>query len=348
MDMVLDSGGEIVALTSELGWAGRLLRAEVNGRGAVAGSAASEPDAAIRSAPTVRVHIEATGRPFNSTGTRVITRGTHAGRGQVIMVDAGASGFDLRVSVGAGMLDVVARYRPPAKERLANTALRTRFGLLAGQILVHYPVLWRAGWRGRAPLHASVLATGAGTPVLAGPGGVGKSRLVASAIQAGATATADNLCCADAAECFGIVEPMRTDAVRIPGARTSHGRTSVPLPRRVSVLAPDRLIVLERGEAITTIEELPPAQAARALVAGTYAAGELRRYWSFAATLALATGLGPAHPPVEAVATALAHRVPCRRVRVGHGDVISAARLCDPDAATRSPSTNPMTTEGTR
>ena len=34
-------------------------------------------------------------------------------------------------------------------------------------------------------------------------------------------------------------------------------------------------------------------------------AGELRRYWAFAATLALGTGLGGSHPPVEDVAGTL-------------------------------------------
>ncbi len=338
MDVFVDSGGEAVALTSDLEWAGRLLAREI---GAVAPTGTATD---ARSDPTVRVHIEAGGRPFSSAGTRVITRGAHAGRGHVIMVDAGGSGFDLRVSVGADVLDIVARYRPPAKERLANTALRGRFGLLAAQILVHYPVLWRAGWRGRAPLHASVLTTPAGTPVLAGPGGVGKSRLVASAMRAGAAATADNLCCADAAECFGIVEPLRIHDAQIPGARTSHGRTSVPFGRRVPVLAPDLLIVLERGSAITTIEDVPPAQAARALAAGTYAAGELRRYWAFAATLALATGRGPAHPPIDEVASALARRVPCRRVRIGDGDHVSAERLCDPGAVAHRTTTHRSTT----
>jgi hypothetical protein len=55
------------------------------------------------------------------------------------------------------------------------------------------------------------------------------------------------------------------------------------------------------------------------LVAGTYAAGELRRYWQFCATLALATGMGPAHPPVSEVAHDFAHRLPCVRARVGDG-----------------------------
>jgi hypothetical protein len=45
-------------------------------------------------------------------------------------------------------------------------------------------------------------------------------------------------------------------------------------------------------------------------------AGELRRFWPFAAALALATGLGPAHPDVAGVASALAVRLPCIEVRL--------------------------------
>jgi hypothetical protein len=38
-------------------------------------------------------------------------------------------------------------------------------------------------------------------------------------------------------------------------------------------------------------------------------AGELRRYWPFAAALSAGTGMGPAHPPVGAVAAAFATRL---------------------------------------
>ena len=188
---------------------------------------------------------------------------------------------------------------------------------------------------GRVPLHASVARTGAGTPLLAGPGGVGKSTVLVGLLADGAAATADNLCCADRSLCFGLVEPLRTDAVpggpvlsaAGAGARTSHGRTEWPLTARVPVLAPDRIVVLERG-VHTEISPIPAAEAARTLVAGTYAAGELRRYWAFAATLALATGRGPAHPPVAEVAADHAGRLPCVRVRVGDGDSFTAAQLC--------------------
>jgi hypothetical protein len=56
-------------------------------------------------------------------------------------------------------------------------------------------------------------------------------------------------------------------------------------------------------------------------------AGELRRFWPLAATLALATGLGPAHPDVSGVAAMLAARLPCAEVRVAHGSPAPISEL---------------------
>jgi hypothetical protein len=100
-----------------------------------------------------------------------------------------------------------------------------------------------------------------------------------------------------------------------------------PLPARVPALSPDRIVVLERGRR-TFVTRSDPDEVARALVAGTYAAGELRRYWAFAAILALATGRGPAHPPIAEVAGWYAERLPGLRVRLGDGATLSAAQLC--------------------
>jgi hypothetical protein len=84
--------------------------------------------------------------------------------------------------------------------------------------------------------------------------------------------------------------------------------------------------VLERGPR-TEFEVIEPDEAARTVVAGTYAAGELRRYWAFAATLALATGRGDAHPRIGETARAIAARLPCVRVRVGDHASVSATDL---------------------
>ena len=310
------SGGEVVAVDSELAWVDRLV-----------GRATGHPEpAAPDLTPTVAVRVEASTAPFDRTGLRTITRGGYGDGLHALLRNACGSGFDLLVGTGE-QLTVTARYRPGLPIRAANRLLSRRFGLLAGQVLVHYPVLWRAGWRGRVPLHASVVRTDAGTPLLAGPGGVGKSTVLARALAAGASATSDNLCCADTRSCFGIAEPMRTDATGARGARTSHDRVEVRLPGRVGELSPDRLVVLERGPR-TDIAPIEPQDAADALVAGTYAAGELRRYWAFAATLALATGRGPAHPPIAEVAAGYAARLSGARVRVGDGQSVSVGQLC--------------------
>jgi hypothetical protein len=308
------SAGELVAVEAELVWAGRLVNHAVGASGSPAPGE-----------PTVRLRIEASTREFPRDGLRPVTRGAYSDELRTVLVNACGSGFDLQVVTG-DPLDLTARYRPGHAVRAANRVLARRFGLLVGQVLVHYPVLWRAGWRGRVPLHASVLRTEDGTLLLAGPGGVGKSTMLLAALAAGGTATADNLCCADATRCFGVAEPLRTDAAGVGGTRTSHGRVEVALNGREPVLEPDRIVVLERGPR-TEISPVPPEDAARALVAGTYAAGELRRYWAFAATLALATGRGPAHPPVAEIAAGYTERLPCLRVRVGDGAAVSRAQL---------------------
>ena len=90
------------------------------------------------------------------------------------------------------------------------------------------------------------------------------------------------------------------------------GRPRRCWPGRVAALVPDRVIVVRRGGGDSAeLRTCPPDVAVRALVAGTYMAGELRRYWGLAATLAAAAGLGPIHPPVEGVAQELCRRLPC-------------------------------------
>lgn len=315
------TGGEVLTVTRAAA-AGRRLVEE-----AVGLPLAREASAG----PTVALDIQPDTAPFDWTGMTPLTRGAYAGGGRVLLEDACSSGFDLLVTAAgpAGVLRVEARYRPTPRTRALNLALPRRFRLLAGQTLVHYPVLWRSGWRGRVPLHACVLSGTASVVLLAGPGGVGKSTVLRRALAAGAVATADNLCTADEQRCFGLAEPLRVDG---PGPRqgrqvaSSHGRHLEAFGGRVEALTPDRLVVLQRGRT-TEVAETEPEYAARALVGGTYAAGELRRYWAFAATLALGTGLGPAHPPVAEVARAYAGRLPCIRAQVGDGDSVSVEQL---------------------
>jgi hypothetical protein len=268
---------------------------------------------------TVFVSIEAGRRPFGRAGWVLLSRGVWAAPPRVLLADACGSGFDLLAEPRGAALHLTARYRPAPRTRAANTLLSGRFRLLAAQTLLHYPALWWASLRGRVPLHVCVTAGAGGVTMLAGPGGVGKSTLLAAGLRRGDTATADNVCACDTRTAFGLVEPLRLDGPGLSGPVTSHGRREAPLAGRQASLAPDRLVVLRRGQPddhAPAVRQISPDQAARELITGTYMAGELRRFWAFAATLALGTGLGPAHPNVTGVASALADRLPCLEVRL--------------------------------
>ena len=202
--------------------------------------------------------------------------------------------------------------------------LRARARLLLRAVLLQYPALWRSQQRGRAPLHASVCSlgpaegSGGQTVMLAGPGGIGKSTLVHGELLNGAACTCDNLCVSDGQYAWGVVEPLRLPAEVHggQGRRMPYGRREAAWPRRPDRLQPDRLVVLARGGK-PAVAPQSHSLAARHLVAGTYMAGELRRYWAFAATLALGTGLGGSHPPVQAIADTLSSRLPCLQVTLG-------------------------------
>lgn len=277
---------------------------------------------------TVHLEVQADRQPFGRAGCTLIGRGAWATPHFVLLTDACSSGFDLRIEPRGSTVHVMARYRPRPATRAANVVLASRFRLLAAQTLLHYPALWWASRRGRVPLHVSVSSGAGGVTMIAGPSGVGKSTLLAAGLPRGEIATADNVCACDARIAYGLVEPLRVqDGSRGPAA--PHGRTEVPLRGRVPCLEPDRLVVLRRAAAgeDSVVRPLSAEEAARELVTGTYMAGELRRFWPFAATLALATGLGPAHPDVVGVATAIAARLPCVEIRVAEGSVAPIGEL---------------------
>jgi hypothetical protein len=284
-----------------------------------AGTGGELPEATA-AGETVHLEVQAERQPFESHEWTLIGRGAWAAPPRALIVNACSSGFDLLIEPRGRTLQVAARYRPEPATRAANMVLAGRFRLLAAQTLLHYPALWWAAQRGKAPLHVSVTAGPCGVTMLAGPGGVGKSTLVSAGLSHGETATADNVCACDSRTAYGLVEPLRVQGGS-GGPAAPHGRREVPLVGRVSSLEPDRLVVLRRAAAGsgTTVGPLPAAEAARELVAGTYMAGELRRFWSFAATMALATGIGPAQPDVCGIAALLAERLPCLEVRVAHG-----------------------------
>jgi len=308
---LLHTAGERVELTCAVPWIADILTE----------GAAGQLTAGGDGTPDVRVTVERGSAAFDVTGWRVLTRGAWCRQGQVIIRDACSSGLDLQVTAGEPSLDVVARWRPSGRERAATAVLRARARLLLRAVLLQYPALWRSQLRGRAPLHASVCSLGRAegqTVMLAGPGGIGKSTLVHGELLSGAACTCDNLCVSDGQYAWGVVEPLRlpAEAHGGKGRRMPYGRREAAWPRRTDRMQPDRLVVLARG-AKPAATPYSHSLAGSHLVAGTYMAGELRRYWAFAATLALGTGLGASHPAVQVTADTLSTRLPCLLVTLG-------------------------------
>ncbi|MDX2967907.1 hypothetical protein [Kribbella solani] len=266
--------------------------------------------------PNVVLSVEDTRRQFNTHGAEVVTRGAAALSGsEVVFESAGGSGFDQRWTINEDGLSVTSRWRPSHQESLAARLLPARHRALSSQVLLQYPVLWFAMVRGFAPLHVSVIEVGGVAVLLAGPGGVGKSTLVARALADGARATCDNLAVCDGSTAYGVAEPLRL--LDGNGQRAAHGRREQAWGRRVRALPPELVVVLRRGtQAEPELRELTPTEAARGIVAGTYAAGELRRFWSIAAITSAATGCGPVHPPIEEIAGRLTNRLPCVELRL--------------------------------
>ncbi len=274
----------------------------------------------------ITVTVEGGRGPFDTRGFAPLARGAFTRDGELVASDVCGSGFDLHLQVRSEAAMFTLRWRPAPRALLLHRAQRSRFHLLARAVLLQYPALWWAGVHGRAPLHAPACTAGPATPLLAGPGGVGKTTLLGRELAAGGTATSDNLSVSDGTTVWGLVEPMRADG--LGGRRMPHGRGEARMPNRVPELRPDRVVVLRRGQGdAPTVRHCTPDAATRALVAGTYIAGELRRYWSYAALLAAATGLGPAHPPVEQVAAELAGRLPCVEVVLARTPGASLAEL---------------------
>ena len=273
-------------------------------------------DAAPAADPDVHVVVERRDPRPRTADLVPVTRGVwYGGHGEVVLDSAGGSGFAQVWSTDGDRVSVRAGWAPSAAESVAARALSSRFRALRAQVLLHYPALWWAALHGLAPLHVSALELDGVTVLLAGPGGVGKSSLVARELETGASATCDNLAASDGHTAFGVLEPLRLPARPgdgPAGARATHGRRELAWHGHVPQLTPDLLVVVRRGDAEQeTVRPLDGDLAARALVAGTFAAGELRRFWSLCAVLGLATGRGPVVPPVEAVARTLAERLPC-------------------------------------
>ena len=318
MTAFLASGGECVQFESALPWVMELIEE----------GAAGELRPTRSSIASMHVQVEAAHQAFDIDGWEPLTRGAWRRDREVVIENVCTSGFDLHFWYTVDHADLTFRWRPPNRERAASRVLRSRFHLIARAVLMQYPVLWWAGTRGRVPLHASACATGHSRPLITAPSGVGRSTLLLGELGDGACTTGDNLAVADGESVWGLVEPVRVEGGS--GRRMPHGRNEVALRQRMDALAPDCVVVLTRGRREhSSLAPCAADVAARSLVTSTYMAGELRRYWSFAATLSAATGLGDAHPPITDVASTFTSSLPCFSLALGETSRPRLSELLD-------------------
>jgi hypothetical protein len=312
----LVTAGERLHIESELPWVDDLIEESAPGELRRVGT----------ETPSIRISVESDRRAFDVRGWAPLTRGAWHRAGRVVLADPCTAGFDVLAWLDDGCPSLTFRWRPPRRTRAAAWALRSRFHLLARAVLVQFPALWWAGTRGRAPLHVSACTAGGVTPLLAGPGGVGKSTLLKWELDRGGRSTGDNVCIGDGTTVWGLVEPLRVEGGS--GRHMSYGRREAPLGGRESAQVPDLIVVLRRGiRDQPEVRRCDAAAATRWLVAGTYMAGELRRFWSFAATLSAGTGVGNPHPPVMDVASAFAARLPSVELVLGKQTGTSLSEL---------------------
>lgn len=312
----LRTAGECLAFDCSLGWVAEL----------IAEGSAGELREADAPGDGVFIRVESARKAFETRGLTRLSRGAWHRQGQVVLENACASGFDLQVASDGDEWEFSYRWRPPVRDRVAKWLYPSRFHLLARTVLMQYPALWCAGLRGRAPLHASAWTNRDSTVLVTASSGIGRSTLLVHELEAGSSATGDNLAVGDGAALWGLVEPMRLDGGN--GRRMTHGRREIAMTGRIEAVAPDAVVVLERGSTKQPALRLCGSEVAeRALITNTYAAGELRRYWAFAATLAAGTGAGPAHPAVCEVASAFVAARPCFSLSLGARPGASLSRL---------------------
>jgi hypothetical protein len=245
--------------------------------------------------------------------------------GAVLAIDGGNTKTDVALVAADGTLLASVRgggsnYQGIGTERMTQvlTKLVAEADTAAGL---------RSG--GRVEAHTSACLAGDSTPLVTASSGVGRSTLLLAEIAAGGRATADNLSVADGMTVWGLVEPMRVEGGG--GRRMPHGRHERDLEARADALTPDCVVVLERGDGSSRASLTPcSAEAAtRALVTGTYMAGDLRRYWQFAAILTAGTGRGPAHPPVAEIASTFAARLPAFVMTLGPDRTMRLSQLLE-------------------
>ena len=262
-----------------------------------------------------------------------VSRGVWTCREGVLFQSVGGSGYTQlwqippRAAGAAPAVRVSSHWSPSAASAAAARLLPQRQRALRSQVLLHYPAMWTAlAAHGMTPVHVSLVEVDGVAVLLAGPGGIGKSTLVADALAHGARAVCDNLAVSDGHTVHGLLEPMRLPRdTPAPGgagassrtARATHGRREHRWPGRLASACPQLVVVVRRDDrGATRVRPVSDAAAARALVGGTYAAGELQRFWPLVAHLALA-GEGPVHVPLRHTAARLTGDLPCYELTLG-------------------------------
>lgn len=327
MQQMLETAGERVLFDIGVGWLTDL----------VSGSASGLLEAPDEGSATVVILVERDRRPFPSASWEALGRGVRRQGSDVVVEDVGRSGLDLLVRSRAVPPRFIFRWRPSNETRVLR-ASPARFRLRLRAALMQYPVLWRAATVARAPLHAACFQVARATALVVGTPGAGKSTALAAEAAGGGDVVSDNLCVADPRTVWGVVEPFRVErgsSGALAGTRvgrTTHGRIETVPARRLVAVEPDLIVMLRRG-AENSVRDTNDGPAARLLVTSTYASGELRRFWPFAATLSMASGLGPAIPSVLQVARALTHRLPCIEVTLAEPGVRISDVLTEGDAA---------------
>ena len=282
----LDTAGERLAIECALAWV-----AELIAEGAAGELRRSSAADALRPGPR-------RGRPrhaFDTDGWQPLTRGAWRRDGEVVVENVCTAGFDLHLSCTGGarrlhlpLAPARARPRRRAHAALALPPARPRRadpvpGALVGRT--------RGAPRCTPPPAPPELAT----PLLTAPSGVGRSTLIARGARGGRRwPPATTSAVGDGDDRLG----SRRAAAGRGRRRTAACRTAAseaPMRAAPRRSCPTALVVLERGRAERSRRSSPaaPTTAGAALVTSTYMAGELRRYWAFAATLAAGTGLGP-------------------------------------------------------
>lgn len=303
----LSTAGERVAIDCPLRWVSSLLEGAADGQ--LRPAAARDAD--------LLVTVDEDQDPYDVSQGQPWGRGAWRTPAGLVVHDVVTSGFDLLLRLEGTRPHFAYRWRPPLRDRLAALLAPARHRLLVRQALLDYPALWAASCRGRAPLHAAAVATERGAVLLAGPSGVGKSTIVREELRRGGSAASDNLVVSDGTSVWGLVEPVRAPGG--PGRRTSHGRREQHLQGRTALLTPSLLAaVTRRTTPGTSVHAIGAEAVVGSLVSGTYMAGELRRFWGFAALLSSGIGRGPSHPDVAGISARLAAAVPAVAVVVGH------------------------------